>query len=395
MGLPKLSVAATASVANFQTSISTKLSSTTRGAYVVYAIEAALAGLVILPAKNKKPLLKGWARLRSPPRISTIERMMLKFREADWGFIPAASDMVVVDWDEDDLPAALRVFGVTPFIVKTRRGYHLYYRKRGGVAATDLQAIGISAQIKSRRSLVMGWGSLTSSGTPYRIHCGNLNDLKTLPEFDVAALEKLTAKSIDDDQEKPRVPGTNTDGRRRALFAHARMLGAQGKLSRSNPDAGIALLAAFNEQYNSPPCECSYVERTFWQAVHYVESGQCKPPRHVRNFRTITRQEQQILLAKLDLRKFDFADAYTLFAMLKGQHGLRSAGGDPFAIASKAMARAGVIPGWSHKKYQKSTRALLSVNLITRSSCASTIWCKQTDREVIGRVPAFYQFVRV
>jgi hypothetical protein len=369
-------------------------------AYARHAREAVGAGLAFFPALNKKPAVKGWARLKRPPFQSTIERINERFPSADWGHIPGAADMVVVDWDDGDLSAAVALFGPATFIVKTKRGFHLYYRFCAGIPSRDLQPLGIPAQIKSRRSFVMGWGSQSSNGALYRIIRGTVDDLKRLNEFPVATLEAITGKSIGDNDDEPVTPNEITEGRRRTIFAYLRFLGARGDLT-SERDA-LAIGRAFNEQHNSPPLDDARVAATVRQVLRYVDAGTCRPPKRARNMRTPTHAEMQALHSlNFDKKRgaaYSFADAHTLFCILKGAHGLRCARGETFAIASKAMAAERIIPDWTDpKRYRKSTQALMSVGLLNRVAGGSVVkWFDdEGNRRVTGATAAQYQFARL
>ena len=56
-------------------------------------------------------------------------------------------------------------------------------------------------------------------------------------------------------------------------------------------------------------------------------------------------------------------DCLYLYALLQFSHGSRA---EPFAIASRNMAQAGIIPGWGHKRYEEATKRLIGVEKLVR-----------------------------
>lgn len=87
--------------------------------------------IITLPVLEKKPLLGNWQKLRSPYPITVVDRIERNYSHAQVGIAMGQNELAVVDLDIEDpsfLVEALEVFGQTPVIVQTRRGFHLYYR---------------------------------------------------------------------------------------------------------------------------------------------------------------------------------------------------------------------------------------------------------------------------
>ncbi len=366
--------------------------------FASHAKLAALSGLVVVPSEGKRPRISGWARLKRPPFPRTVDAWAIKWPTADWGFNPGASNIVVVDWDDADLNRATQTFGPTPFIVATRRGFHLYYAHSGGMPSRNLRSIGLPVDIKSKRAFVVGWGSRhPETGFEYLIQCGTLADLDHLPPFDVLALVKLlrhSASAVED----VRAPGDgqNPVGQRdRALFDYLRSLGAGGQLLTL--DAMTDAARQFNLARNTPPLpdgEIVSIARGVWC---YVERGTCQSPKRKRPLTAPTADEFESIsrLAEMREPRFDVADAHLLFCRLKAAHGRTAATGETFAIAARAMAENRVVPGWGDaKRYRKNTKALLAAGVIVKVRDVSRQSWLGTDGKwrTIGRRPAQYQF---
>jgi len=357
------------------------------------------AGLVIVPTRAddaKHPAWTKWAQRKRQARLSTLERFVARSPGANWGYVPGASDLVVVDVDERDLlDQALDTFGPTPVHVETgEKGWQLPYRFEGGIPSRDLRYVaGLPIEIKSQRTLVVGWGSIhPKTGRQYRIAQGTPEDFARLPTFNVAALERLIGHSATE-AEEPRAPTSNLEGERNfRTFAHLRGIGAAGVFA--SLDDVLAEGHNYNTNRNDPPLgddEVVKICRSVWK---YVEAGTCKAPKKARSYAAPTKTEFATL-RELDIAEFDFADALTLLVELKGAHGLRARSGETFAIAAKAMAQAEVIPGWTdRKRYMGATKALRSVGLIAQTSgVVLQKWQNAHGKRLVtGRQAAQYQF---
>ena len=69
-------------------------------------------------------------------------------------------------------------------------------------------------------------------------------------------------------------------------------------------------------------------------------------------------------LPKAEFETFEGdSDCLYLYARLRFSHGSRA---EPFAIASRNMAKAGTIPGWGHKRYEEATKRLIGIKKLVR-----------------------------
>ena len=102
--------------------------------YANYALDYSTIGLCPLPVKNKQPLISGFNRWRGLSNQS-IETLTKRFPEASLSILTRLSGLVVVDIDSKDADLVAWVIdecGYTPIIVKTKKGFHLYYSNSDG-----------------------------------------------------------------------------------------------------------------------------------------------------------------------------------------------------------------------------------------------------------------------
>lgn len=375
-------------------SVSEGLGALARELYAAHA-----AGLVIIPTRAddaKRPAWTKWAQRKRQARLSTLECYVGKSPGANWGYLPGASDLVVLDVDErDHLDRALDIFGPTPVHIETgQKGWHLPYRFEGGIPSRDLRHVaGLPIEVKSQRALVVGWGSIhPKTGRQYRIVQGTPEDFARLPTFNVAALEQLIGRSATEAEEL-RAPSSNPDGERnKKTFAYLRANGAAGVFS--SLDNVLAEGHDYNTNRNDPPLpdvEIGQICKSVWG---YVQAGTCKAPKRPRSYAAPTSSELAAL-RRLDTEQGNYADALALLVELKSAHGLRARRGETFAIAASAMAQAEVIPGWSdRKRYLRATKALKSVGLIAQTSRAVLQEWQNADSKRLARGcrAAQYQF---
>ena len=101
-----------------------------------------------MPIREKVPFLKGY-QFRSKGYDANIANALIeKLDEAQCAIYMRQNGICVVDLDDDEpdfLQAALEAFGYTPVIIKTRRGFHLYYAADSSVKARSGPKIDLKA----------------------------------------------------------------------------------------------------------------------------------------------------------------------------------------------------------------------------------------------------------
>jgi hypothetical protein len=148
-----------------------------------YLRKLGLAPIPIAPGE-KKPLISGFQHWRYSPSEETLADLASKYPDAQIGVLCGLSKLVVVDLDDAALlDYGLERFGRTPLIIKTRRGYHLYYRAYGGERARNLRSQGLAIDVKAGAGFVMVPPSLNSAGEPLTFWTGSWQYLDRLPQF--------------------------------------------------------------------------------------------------------------------------------------------------------------------------------------------------------------------
>ena len=103
-------------------------------------------GIENLPISNKKPVLSGWLTRKYGTKAEQCVEKLAPLAQV--GILMKANDLVVVDVDFDDGQIAdtiIEIFGSTPIIVRTRRGFHFYYRYSLGTTARAWEGIDLKA----------------------------------------------------------------------------------------------------------------------------------------------------------------------------------------------------------------------------------------------------------
>lgn len=142
------------------------------------------AGFSLLPlggASGKTPLVKFSARKRLP--LDVVFARMAQVRSRTYGI--RLNGLLVIDVDNDTPEVRTYVtnrFGEAPVNVRTRRGYHLYYRYTGAKPKT-VREPGIAIDFKAGpNEYVVGPRSERPDGTTYRLD-GALPGPAHLPLF--------------------------------------------------------------------------------------------------------------------------------------------------------------------------------------------------------------------
>ena len=351
-------------------------------------------------ADAKQPLVR-WGQIKRQPRRSTLDRWASQFVDANLAYLPSPSGIVVVDIDDrshEDRARRLLGIGDTPLIIASgKRGLHFPLRTRQPLPSRDLRRFGIVGEIKGARSIVVAPGSMhPETGRAYHFLSGDWDAFLQVPWLDVAALQALIGHPVEEPEPLLRSPveRRNPIGRRNgSTFDHLRALGVAGLIS-SRAEV-LAAADDYNLAHNDPPEPQHKVIATAKSVWSYIEKGQCKGPgKHQHT--SLTQVEHRALRA-LDSKKYRYADALALYLELKLVHGARAQRGHTFAIAAKAMAAAGSIPGWTdRKRYLRATKALLICGLLELVDGAHLQRWTSTDhkRRVRGLRAAQYRFAR-
>jgi hypothetical protein len=134
----------------------------------------------------------------------------------------------------------------------------------------------------------------------------------------------------------------------RELLRHARGCGSFGEL-----EAAARLI---NERDCEPPlpwAEVGKVARSAWDV-------------HDRGDNWVGREPRVVVRESDHLALLDRPEALTLWMLLRFEHqGLNTPFALSFALSAKAMAGAGVIPGWSARRYRKARDVLLERGFLT------------------------------
>ncbi len=132
------------------------------------------AGIHLLPLDGKVPLIR-FKNVHHQFPLETITGRMNKAKSSTYGV--RLNGLLVIDIDNDD-PALVenmeKRFGEAMVIVKTPRGYHLYYKFNGN-DVPNLKAEGLPIDIKhGQSSYVVGPGSIRPDGGIYKYTKGCL-----------------------------------------------------------------------------------------------------------------------------------------------------------------------------------------------------------------------------
>jgi hypothetical protein len=337
------------------------------GAFALHAIEAAAKGLAVVPVVGKKTQVKAYHMWRNPPSTGPIYKWASDFPAADLGIVTGPlSGVTVVDLDKrDQLEAAEKHFGKTPLVSQTTNGWHLFYRHNGeGCPRLSDPFIG---DLKGKNGIIV---IPPSPG-------------KTFYRGSWADLPNLTVMLTPVAQASPAYMAQRGE-RNNSVFR-------QGQLLASSCDSLGDLvdeLLSFNDDVCIPPLPEAEVIRA-------AESA-WKQETEDRNWVGHPRSCGQVVVSDNDVDRFANAsikngpDAVFLRVKLRAKHAARDSRGQPFAIATQAMADAGVIPGWKEKRYRNAKNVLLEMGEIVRLRKGRTL--KDKNGAIVGREPDMFRF---
>jgi hypothetical protein len=249
---------------------------------------------------------------------------------------------VIIDCDDTAaLAAAEREYGPTPLMVRTprRAGWHRYYRAPDGpVRQQSLRrSHDLAIEIKAGPGavVIVPPSVRPSTGRPYTFARGDWAVLASLPVFRPAAASPSPSASSAEVGE-----GARNRHLFRELLRYAKERGCD--------DSGVLVAVAhlINERDCIPPLPWPEVEKIAKSAWKYHASGN-----------NWVGSGRRLIVAEAEAEVlFDESDALALWMRLCLSHQERN---ETFAVSAKAMAAAGVMPGWSVQRYRKARDVLL------------------------------------
>lgn len=280
-----------------------------------------------------------------------------RFANANAAFIAGEHNgVVVVDIDTEDhhvRDMAQERFGESPFEVETPSGgLHRYYRFNGERRtirpfgpATPIDILG---QATGRGGAVVAPPSRREASSGKRagryVLRGDWEALQDLPKIHDGAIPESVTHG---DARRALRTG---EGRNNLLFEYARNIAA----SAHGEDELASELLAENARLADPldATEVGKIARNVWQ---YRLNG------------TLFRRGTPSIVGWSADDALIFAanpDAFLFETVLRAIHAARHIRGEPFAISPHAMARDGVIPGWSHVRYRNARRWMIEAGRI-------------------------------
>jgi Bifunctional DNA primase/polymerase, N-terminal len=323
-------------------------------------------GLAVLPVSHeKKPCVSGFNNWRHRPWSKQIKQWIKKFPDAQVGILCGLSLLTVVDIDSESLlQYAINRWGNTPLIVKTNRGFHLYYRSNKWDRSKNLRSNGLDIDVKAGVAFVMVPPSLNSAGEELTFYKGSWDDLKQLPQykdsFPVAGQPRSfkQAKSV-----ALALPESQLEegSRNDALV----------KFLNSRYWRSLEEVQASALEWNCKACVVPEEEKTvlasvasFWKFHQLRKAQGGVKERGLLLGGLIEDAELEKVLKTVLKRKDGIKNARFLFRNLEAFHAQRE---EDFAIDYKAMAKAVTIPGMTADMIQAARDALLKAGLIVQT----------------------------
>ena len=247
--------------------------------------------------------------------------------------------LVVVDLDRDDEELCLDMtdrFGSTPLIVKSRRGYHMYYRGSAGDRQRDLRKTdGLPVEIKTE--LIIAPPSVNyQSGWRYDFERGRIEDIRALPPMKQHSVEG--ERAIDESMGA-------FDGSAPPIGMRSNTLFKLGMRLARHTDSEETLFAALlheNAQLQFPLStnEVGSIAKSVWGY-------------QIRGENWIGGEARAVTPRSLFDRLEGNSDALMLLCLLRMEHSARE---EPFAFSARAMAQAESIKDWTD--YRRYTAAM-------------------------------------
>lgn len=325
----------------------------------VYLRRLGLAPIPVGGDDDKTPLVK-WKSLSVPFSAGTLADMGGRdFGAANVGIICKLSRLTIVDIDDPDLfPEMLDRFGPTPLRTGSPRGgAHLFYRFNGE-PSTNLAAEGKAVDIKAAGGCILVPPSRRRkgehAGKSYRFVLGSWDCLPDLPTINPGSMPVARRGR----PPKPRPDGTGAmpvaptghgaviEGARNSTLFHRLR---EAKAHCDCWESFLATAHGINGGFMPPLPDAEAVD-TAWKVWNY--KGGTPSPAAPSDWRPSQAQFDALI---------DDMDALRLLAELHRTHGARR---NPFPVSSKAMAKAGVIPGWGRGRYTAAAARLVAAGFL-------------------------------
>lgn len=315
-------------------------------------------GLAVLPVDiDKKPLVSGFDGWHKRPGLSTVRTWATKFPYANIAVIPGISGIDVADVDcADQVREVEELLGWTPLKVKSSRGAHLYYKRTREQLPNDLKKWGLLVDLKAGNSIVVAPPSRHRSGIIYELMDCTWSSLKGLPEINTVTLKQFIESKVSS------VPRADMRQQSRGLWLNDRL--CKGAAYCDDFDGLVDLAQTLNLEIEArgleplPEGEITSRAAAVWKDVQEGKIQKWLGTSGVAR----SSEGEALMLCEIDHRHA--GDAYMLLCVLRLKHSVRCRRGETFNFNPKAMALAGVLPGWSRERYEKARHLLLEARLL-------------------------------
>ena len=338
-------------------------------------------GLGVLPLggdDGKAALKSGYPNWKRRPGTATISKWISENPNANIGVLCGLSRIVVIDVDHASLLEQMRHrFGETPIVIRTRRGYQLWYQASGNEEPADLRGReGLEVEIKAGPASIVvvppSWNRKT--GHQYRFEHGSWADLRQLPPFwdrraNLEATPKCTVQSL-----RPNPVGT----RNLSLFNFLRLNFCFTSYEELEAEA-----LWFNDVHQVEPEPVSKVmatARSVWDYMTKKGSQFAGGP-----YVHVSHSEIDALKSKAGPL---FPQTLAFMVEMKRQHSGRAARGEPFVVSAHGLAEARLIPGLTNRKRIEAVRRIAE-------EAGVLIKIREAAREVGQFSAALYTFGRI
>ena len=187
------------------------------------------------PRDKRPPEGFMWNSFRTErPSVARVSELADQYPECNWAVaLGPVSDAVVVDCDDRAALDWVRAHYLpTPWVTKTGKGWHLWYRHPhdGDIQNQNLRAQGVNAEIKSAGTYVVAPQSVHPSGAVYRLWTEEGADWDSVPEFaPLPSRDNIDLSAAADlESVEASFSGIAAGGRNNALAKYAGALYAAG-----------------------------------------------------------------------------------------------------------------------------------------------------------------------
>ena len=338
------------------------------GSYASMAHELSARGLVIIPVmlersndgKNiKRPITK-W--LERPLSVKFGARglptMVEKFGHAEIGLLTKPSGFTIVDVDDPSVADDMLVrFGQTPVVTRSPSGgSHYWYRSNGEPCRNLRDSEGIAVDIKGAGSgkggLIVIPPSVRPDGERYQFIEGGWEYINALPTIKAGSLPDISCRQKTEltpeaEIAEAAISSDTIIGRRnKTLFTKLRDATMLCETYEQLHTEAVAI----NESFSKPLGQ-SEVMTTLGSVWKMHIEGRIWKKGHAGT----------IQLGVDDFHKLDGnGDASYLLMFLRLNHHSRI----EFAVSPRGMAAAGVINGWSERRFRDARQVLIDLGFI-------------------------------